>query len=100
MNSQETLPIPNTEVKPCSAEDSCLVTGCENRKMPTSDSEYSLFLTSALTAEVFFIILFAFAVVLCTDRGRFFSPFQLSIKFKCAKLAHCLYEIFHLFSLK
>ena len=34
------VPIPNTEVKPCSAEDSCLVTGCENRKMPTSDSEY------------------------------------------------------------
>ena len=34
------VPIPNTEVKLCSAEDSCLVTGCENRKMPTSDSEY------------------------------------------------------------
>ena len=34
------VPIPNTEVKPCSAEDSALATGCENRKMPTSDSEY------------------------------------------------------------
>ena len=33
---------PNTEVKPCSAEDSALATGCENRKMPTSDSEYFL----------------------------------------------------------
>ena len=34
------VPIPNTEVKPCSAEDSALATGCENRKMPTFDSEY------------------------------------------------------------
>ena len=34
------VPIPNTEVKPCSAENSSLVTGCENRKMPTLDSEY------------------------------------------------------------
>ena len=34
------VPISNTEVKPCSAEDSALATGCENRKMPTSDSEY------------------------------------------------------------
>ena len=38
------VPIPNTEVKPCSAEDSCLVTDCENRKMPTSDSGYSFFI--------------------------------------------------------
>ena len=30
------VPIPNTEVKPCSAENSSLATGCENRKMPTS----------------------------------------------------------------
>ena len=34
------VPIPNTEVKPYSAENSSLATGCENRKMPTSDSEY------------------------------------------------------------
>ena len=34
------VPIPNTEVKPCSAEDSALATGCENREMPTLDSEY------------------------------------------------------------
>ena len=34
------VPIPNTEVKPCSAENSSLATGCENRKMPTLDSEY------------------------------------------------------------
>ena len=27
--------IPNTEVKPCSAENSALATECENRKMPT-----------------------------------------------------------------
>ena len=32
--------IPNTEVKPCSAEDTWLATAWENRKMPTSDSEY------------------------------------------------------------
>ena len=38
------VPIPNTEVKPCSAENSALATGCENRKMPTSDSEYSYFM--------------------------------------------------------
>ena len=37
------VPIPNTEVKPCSAEDSALATGCENRKMPTFDSEYFFF---------------------------------------------------------
>ena len=30
------VPIPNTEVKPCSAEDSWLATACENRKMPIS----------------------------------------------------------------
>ena len=34
------VPIPNTEVKPCSAEDRALATGCENRKMPTSDSGF------------------------------------------------------------
>ena len=34
------VPILNTEVKPCSAENSALATRCENRKMPTSDGEY------------------------------------------------------------
>ena len=34
------VPIPNTEVKPYSAENSALATECENRKMPTPDSEY------------------------------------------------------------
>ena len=29
------VPIPNTEVKLCSAEDSALATRCENRKTPT-----------------------------------------------------------------
>ena len=29
------VPISNTEVKPSSAEDTCLVTGWKNRKMPT-----------------------------------------------------------------
>ena len=29
------VPIPNTEVKTCSAEDTWLVTAWENRKMPT-----------------------------------------------------------------
>ena len=29
------VPIPNTEVKPCGAEDSWLATACENREMPT-----------------------------------------------------------------
>ena len=36
------FPIPNTEIKLCSPENSSLVTGCENRKMPTLDSEYFL----------------------------------------------------------
>ena len=36
------VPIPNTEVKLCGAEDSALVTGCENREMPTSSSELFL----------------------------------------------------------
>ena len=31
--------LPNTEVKPCSAENTWLATAWENRKMPTSDSE-------------------------------------------------------------
>ena len=39
------VPIPNTEVKPGGAEDSWLATACENREMPTSDSEYSSFLS-------------------------------------------------------
>ena len=34
------VPIPNTEVKPCSAENSALAMGCENSKMQTLDSEY------------------------------------------------------------
>ena len=29
------VPIPNTEVKPCSAENTWLVTAWENRKVPT-----------------------------------------------------------------
>ena len=29
------VPIPNTEVKPCGAENSSPATGCENREMPT-----------------------------------------------------------------
>ena len=36
------VPIPNTEVKLCGAEDSALATGCENREMPTSSSELFL----------------------------------------------------------
>ena len=34
------VPIPNTEVKPCSAEDSWLATACENRKMPIFCGEF------------------------------------------------------------
>ena len=37
------VPIPNTEVKLCGAEDSALVTGCENREMPTLSSELFLY---------------------------------------------------------
>ena len=33
------VPIPNTEVKPCSAENTWLATARENRKMPTLDNE-------------------------------------------------------------
>ena len=36
------VPIPNTEVKLCGAEDSALATGCENREMPTLSSELFL----------------------------------------------------------
>ena len=35
------VPIPNTEVKPCSAENTWLATAREDRKMPTSDSGFS-----------------------------------------------------------
>ena len=45
------VPIPNTEVKPCSAEDSALAKGCENRKMPTFDSEYFLCKTALRVYE-------------------------------------------------
>ena len=34
------VPIPNTEVKPCSAENTWLATAREDRKMPTSDSGF------------------------------------------------------------
>ena len=34
------VPIPNTEVKPCSAENTWRVTARKDRKMPTLDSEY------------------------------------------------------------
>ena len=32
------VPIPNTEVKLCGAEDTCLATSWENRSMPTSEA--------------------------------------------------------------
>ena len=57
------VPIPNTEVKPCSAEDSALATGCENRKMPTSDSGF------------FFVIFYFYAVN--SHMGVYFSPVWL-----------------------
>ena len=34
------VPIPNTEVKLTSAEDTCLATGRENRSMPTQSRSY------------------------------------------------------------
>ena len=37
------VPIPNTEVKPCSAENSALATECEDRKMPTFGNEVLFF---------------------------------------------------------
>ena len=46
------VPIPNTEVKPCSAEDTWLATARKNRKMPTSDSEYSSFLAWQLWQDM------------------------------------------------
>ena len=51
------VPIPNTEVKPCSAEDSALATGCENRKMPTFDSEYFLCKTALRFYEPYSCVL-------------------------------------------
>ena len=36
------VPIPNTEVKPCSAENSALETRCENRKTPILVVDFSL----------------------------------------------------------
>ena len=39
------VPIPNTEVKPCSAEDSALATRCENRKTPILAADFSLLLS-------------------------------------------------------
>ena len=36
------VPIPNTEVKPCSADDSCPATGCENRKTPILVASFSI----------------------------------------------------------
>ena len=44
------VPIPNTEVKPCSADDSCPATGCENRKTPILVVSFFIFLS------LFFII--------------------------------------------
>ena len=36
------VPIPNTEVKLCGAEDSALATGCENREMPILVADFSV----------------------------------------------------------
>ena len=41
------VPIPNTEVKPCSAEDSALATRCENRKTPIFAADFSFFLNKS-----------------------------------------------------
>ncbi len=51
------VPIPNTEVKPCSAEDSALATGCENRKMPTSIVSISLCKTALRFYEPYSCVL-------------------------------------------
>ena len=37
------VPIPNTEVKLCGAEDTCLATNRENMSMPTFFHTYSLY---------------------------------------------------------
>ena len=57
------VPIPNTEVKPCSAENTWLATAWEDRKMPTSDSGF------------FFVIFYFYAVN--SHMGVNFSPVWL-----------------------
>ena len=51
------VPIPNTEVKLSGAENSALATGCENREMPTQDSEYFLFDEADCFSRLFLLIL-------------------------------------------
>ena len=46
------VPIPNTEVKLCGAENSALATGCENREMPILVA--SFFLVNNLSVEADF----------------------------------------------
>ena len=59
------VPIPNTEVKLSGAENSALATGCENREMPTQDSEYFLFDEADCFSRLFLLIqLILFAAVL------------------------------------
>ncbi len=59
------VPIPNTEVKLSGAENSALATGCENREMPTHDSEYFLFDEADCFSRLFLLIqLILFATVL------------------------------------
>ena len=60
------VPIPNTEVKLCSAEDSALATRCENRKTPTLTSLHSSVgsVTVTLNVRVNFNGLLDFSVIM------------------------------------
>ena len=50
------VPIPNTEVKLCGAEDSALATGCENREMPIFCSGFLLFFCHLLIVCVVYFL--------------------------------------------
>ena len=56
------VPIPNTEVKPCSAEDSALATRCENREMPILVASFPL-----SNEADFYSRLFLFCVLLISN---------------------------------
>ena len=58
------VPIPNTEVKPCRAENSSPATGCENRKMPILVASFPLSDEADFYSRLFYFANYSLVILL------------------------------------
>ena len=58
------VPIPNTEVKLCGAEDSALATGCENREMPILVASFPLSDEADFYSRLFYFANYSLVILL------------------------------------